>query len=115
MKRNAIAGRSFPTWEAFEAHLDARTREIADVRVHGTTGEAPIARFQRDEAKAHKSIAGVPPFHVARELLRRVQADCAVEIYGNAYSVPWGLIGEMVRATIMDGTSCGSLDNDYTD
>jgi len=26
-----------------------------------------------------------------------------VEIYGNAYSVPWRLIGEMVRATIMDG------------
>ncbi len=103
VKRNAIAGRSFPTWEAFEAHLDAWTSEIADVRVHGTTGEAPIARFQRDEAKALKSIAGVPPFHVARELLRRVQADCAVEIYGNAYSVPWRLIGEMVRATVIDG------------
>jgi hypothetical protein len=27
-----------------------------------------------------------------------------VEIDGNAYSVPWRLIGEMVRATIMDGT-----------
>ena len=103
VKRNAIAGRSFPTWEAFEAHLDAWSREIADVRVHGTTGEAPIVRFQRDEAKALKSIAGVPPFHVARELLRRVQADCAVEIDGNAYSVPWRLIGEMVRATITDG------------
>ena len=106
-KRNAIAGRSFPTWEAFEAHLDAWSREIADVRVHGTTGEAPIVRFQRDEAKALKSIAGIPPFHVARELIRRVQADCAVEINGNAYSVPWRLIGETVRATVMDGT-CAS-------
>ncbi len=104
VKRNAIAGRSFPTWEAFEAHLEAWTREVADVRVHGTTGEAPIVRFQRDEAKALKSIAGIPPFHVARELIRRVQADCAVEIDGNGYSVPWRLIGEMVRATIMDGS-----------
>ena len=104
VKRNAIAGRSFPTWEALEAHLDAWTREIADVRVHGTTGEAPIVRFQRDEAKALRSIAGIPPFHVARELIRRVQADCAVEINGNAYSVPWRLIGETVRATVMDGT-----------
>ena len=104
VKRNAIAGRSFPTWEALEAHLDAWTREIADVRVHGTTGEAPIVRFQRDEAKALRSIAGIPPFHVARELIRRVQADCAVEINGNASSVPWRLIGETVRATVMDGT-----------
>jgi hypothetical protein len=104
VKRNAVAGRSFPTWEAFEAHLEAWTREVADMRVHGTTGEAPILRFQRDEAKALKPIVGMPPFHVARDLIRRVRADCAVEIDGNAYSVPWRLIGEMVRATIMDGT-----------
>ena len=32
-----------------------------------------------------------------------MQADCAVEIDGNAYSVPWRLIGETVRATLMDG------------
>jgi len=104
VKRNAIAGRSFPSWEAFEAHLEAWTREIADVRVHGTTGEAPMVRFKRDEAKALRSIGGIPPFHVARELIRRVQADCAVEIDGNAYSVPWRLIGETVRVTIMDGS-----------
>jgi transposase len=103
VKRNAIAGRAFATWEAFEAHLDAWTREVADVRVHGTTGEAPIERFRRAEAKALKPIVGVPPFHAARELIRRVQADCAVEIDGNAYSVPWRLIGETVRVTIMDG------------
>jgi hypothetical protein len=56
------------------------------VRKHRTTGEAPIERFRRAEAKALKSIAGAPPFHVARELIRRVQADCAVEIDGNVYS-----------------------------
>jgi transposase len=104
VKRNAVAGRSFPTWEAFEAHLEAWSRPVADVRVHGTTGETPIMRFQRDEAKTLKPIAGMPPFHIARDLVRRVQADCAVEIDGNAYSVPWRLIGEMVRATVTDGT-----------
>ena len=63
-----------------------------------------MVRFKRDEAKALRSIGGIPPFHVARELIRRVQADCAVEIDGNAYSVPWRLIGETVRVTIMDGS-----------
>ena len=95
VKRNAIAGRCFPSWEAFEAHLEAWTRDVADVRVHGTTGEAPIDRFRRAEAQALKPIAGMPPFQAARELIRRVQSDCAVEIDGNAYSVPWRLIGEM--------------------
>ena len=31
VKRNAIAGRSFPSWEVFEAHLEAWAREVADV------------------------------------------------------------------------------------
>ena len=42
VKRNAIAGRRFPSWGAFVAHLERWTREIADRRVHGTTGEPPI-------------------------------------------------------------------------
>jgi hypothetical protein len=104
VKKNAIAGRSFPSWEAFEAHLEAWTRDIPDVRVHGTTGEAPIERFRRAEAQALQPIAGMPPFQATRELTRRVQNDCAIEIDGNAYSVPWRLIGETVRATIMDCT-----------
>jgi len=103
VKKNAIAGRTFETWPAFEAHLEEWTREIADQRVHGTTGEVPVERFQRAEAKALQSIAGIPPFAVARELVRKVQGDCAIEVDGNAYSVPWRLIGESVRVTLADG------------
>ena len=103
VKRNAVAGRSFPTWAALEAHLAAWTREVADVRVHGTTGEAPMVRFARDEAAALRPLAGTPPFHATRELVRRVQADCAVEVETNSYSVPWRLIGERVQVTIGAG------------
>ena len=35
-----------------------------------------------------------------RELVRRVQADCAIELDTNAYSVPWRLIGEMARVEV---------------
>ncbi|HET6518602.1 MAG TPA: IS21 family transposase [Geminicoccaceae bacterium] len=104
VKRNAIAGRSFPSWEAFEAHLEAWTREVAEGRVHGTTGEAPLVRFRRDEAAALRPIAGIPSFRATRELIRRVQTDCAVEVDGNAYSVPWRLIGERVLVTVSDTT-----------
>jgi hypothetical protein len=44
VKKNAITGHSFASWEVFEAHLAKWEREVANVRVHGTTGEAPIDR-----------------------------------------------------------------------
>jgi len=100
VKKNAIAGRSFASWAAMEAHLDEWTREIADRRVHGTTGEMPIERFVREEAKALKRVDGIPSFQALRELTRTVQADCAIEVDGNAYSVPWRLIGERVRVAV---------------
>ena len=59
VKRNAIAGRSFESFAALEAHLARWTREIADQRVHGTTGEAPVVRFARDEAARLKPLAAI--------------------------------------------------------
>ncbi len=107
VKRNAIAGRCFASWAALEAHLEAWTRDIADVRVHGTTGEAPRDRFQRDESRALKPLNGTAPFTTHRDLVRSVGADCAVAVDGNAYSVPWRLIGE--RAGSPSATrSCAS-------
>jgi hypothetical protein len=45
-------------------------RDIADQRVYGTRGAVPIERFRRAEAGALRSIAGVSPFAMARELVR---------------------------------------------
>jgi hypothetical protein len=73
---------------------------VADRRVHGTTGEAPIERFVRAEAQALKPFDGIPSFQALREITRIVQADCAIEVDGNAYSVPWRLIGERVRVAV---------------
>jgi len=103
VKRNAIAGHAFASFAALEAHLAWWMREIADARVHGTTGEVPLARFRRDEAGVLRPLDGRPPFRQIRELVRKVQADCAVDIDTNAYSVPWRLIGETVTVTLGAG------------
>ena len=52
VKKNAIAGHRFASWAALEAHLVRWMREVADQRIHGTTGEPPIERFRREEAAA---------------------------------------------------------------
>jgi len=103
VKRNAIAGHSFAGWAALEAHLAWWMREVADVRVHGTTGEPPVERFLRDEAHALRPLEGRPPFRQIRELTRQVHADGFVDVDTNRYSVPWRLIGTAVTVRISDG------------
>jgi transposase len=39
VKRSGMAGHRFDTWGQREGHLEWWNREIADVRIHGTTGE----------------------------------------------------------------------------
>lgn len=102
VKRNAVAGRRFETWSAFVAHLEQWTREIADRRIHGTTGEQPIARFA-DEAAALRPLAGRAPFGQPRDLIRKVRPDCAIDLDANSYSVPWRLVGETVQVVVQAG------------
>ena len=103
VKKNAIAGRSFESWEAFEAHLAKWEREVANVREHGTTEEAPMIRFERDEAHRLKPLGDRPAFGSLRDLTRIVGNDCAIEVDTNSYSVPWRLIGERVAVTVAAG------------
>ena len=81
----------------------AKKNAVAGRRFDRTTGEAPIVRFLRDEAAALQPFAHKPPFCQVRDLVRRVQADCCVEVDRAAYSVPWRLIGERVAVAISDG------------
>jgi transposase len=104
VKRNAIAGRRFESFEALRAHLTRWAREIADVRIHGTTGEAPAVRYERDERAALAPIDGRAPFVQIREVVRRVHTDACVELDTNRYSVPWRLIGEVVQVMAADGS-----------
>jgi transposase len=102
VKRNAIAGHQFVTLEDLQAHLARWMREVADVRVHGTTGESPMERFERDERAALRPLVAKAPFLQVRELTRRVHSDACIELDTNRYTVPWKLIGESVTVTVAD-------------
>lgn len=102
IKRNAIAGREFETWEALEQHLLWWMREISDERIHGTTGEAPIERFERDEKTQLKTLEGKPPFYQIHEVIRTVQTDACIEFGTNHYSVPWKFIRARVTVQVCE-------------
>lgn len=100
IKANAIAGYEFESWEAMEVHLVWWMREVADVRVHGTTRDRPIDRFEA-EATALQPLASRPCFQPRRSLQRRVQSDCCVEVDTNRYSVPFVHLGKEVLVEVL--------------
>ena len=87
VKRNGLAGRSFESFAALDAHL-AAWLAIADMREHGTTHEAPLVRFERDEQSALRSLPTTSLVVRHRRLRRRVSNDSFVDIDTVRYSVP---------------------------
>ncbi len=61
VKRNAIAAARSQAGQKWRRTWRPGREKVADRRIHGTTGEAPIDRFWRDEAQALKPLAGMPP------------------------------------------------------
>jgi transposase len=101
VKRNAIAGLSFTSFAALEAHL-AKWMIEADQRIHGTTHEQPLVRFERDERSALGPLPSpVIPVRV-RRISRRVANDCFVDVDTIRYSVPHTLVKRYVDVLVGD-------------
>lgn len=103
VKRNAIAGRPFRDWDHLQTHLDEWCQTIADIRIHGTTGERPIDRFEASEAAALRPLEGRIAFQRPREVVRKVGTDFCVEVDTNRYSVPYRFIGQRVSVLLDQG------------
>lgn len=99
VKRNAIAGRRFDSFEHLQAHL-GEWQLAADQRIHGTTHEVPMVRFERAEAEALRPLPARPlPTH-GRRLQRRVANDAFVDIDTVRYSVPHRFVRDHVEALV---------------
>jgi transposase len=90
VKRNALAGRRFNSWDELNEWLERWSLEVADVRIHGTTHEAPIARFAREPLTP---LGARPPYRYERVQMRRVANDALVTIGAARYSVPVEYVG----------------------
>jgi len=100
VKRNALAGRDFESFGAMEAHL-AQWMGEADERVHGTTHEPPLERFEREERAALRPLLRVLPRRHQR-LKRKVANDALVDVDTVRYSVPHRLVRESVEVQVGD-------------
>ena len=76
--------------------------EIADKRIHGTTRERPIDRFER-EKEALTALGSHLSYLKVRRVKRKVRSDCRVELDTNRYSVPFQLVGQEVHLVVVAG------------
>lgn len=99
VKRNALAGLTFPSFAALEAHL-AAWMPLADARLHGTTHEAPTARFLRAEQAALRALPRRPAPPREQRLRRRVANDALIDLDTVRYSVPHALVRDQVEVLL---------------
>jgi transposase len=90
VKRNALAGRRFGSYDDLNAWLEQWALTVADQRIHGTTHERPAERFEREERVKMIAVDARPPSRESRTVNRRVSHDAFVEVETNRYPVPFG-------------------------
>ncbi|MCL6472987.1 MAG: IS21 family transposase [Firmicutes bacterium] len=85
VKGNFLLGEVFSSLEEINAAALAWLAEVANVHVHGTTGEVPRARFAKEGLIP---IASVVPFDTAEHTYRRATLDSIISYRGARYSLP---------------------------
>jgi transposase len=101
VKRNALAGLSFDSFAALEQHL-AEWMVVADQRRHGTTREAPLVRFERDECAQLRPLTDRALPQRVQRVRRRVALDAFVDVDTVRYSVPHRLVRDHVEVAVGD-------------
>lgn len=104
VKRNALADQAFESFVALEQYLGEWMTTTADQRRHGTTREAPLVRFDRDERAALRPLPVRALPRREQRLRRRVATDAFVDIDTVRYSVPHRLVRDYVDVVLDEQT-----------
>jgi transposase len=102
-KHNGLADQDFDSFAALETHL-IDWMILADQRLHGTTHEAPIVRFDRDERQALRPLPVRALPRREQRLRRRVAHDAFVDVDTVRYSVPHRLVRDYVEVVVEEQT-----------
>lgn len=92
VNRNALAGRTFPTIQEKNVYLLRWVMQVAGVRDHGTTHEAPLDRFEKERP----FLKPLPPDRYELVVWKeaKLHPDCHVVFEYNYYSAPCRLVGQ---------------------
>lgn len=99
VKRNFLAGLECADLESLNERVKPWILDVAGTRRHGTTHEAPLARFHQAERAVLQPLP-TTAFDLVRASRAKVHADCHVVVDGRYYSVPCRYIGETVEVYV---------------
>jgi len=98
-KRNFLAGQTFADVQAMNERVKHWITKTAGQRIHGTTKEAPLARFHRGELDTLQPLP-TTPFDLVATYYAKVHRDCHAHVNSRHYSVPYRFIGRKVELYI---------------
>lgn len=90
-----LLGREPGNLADLNAELRRWTAEVANQRVHGTTHEQVLIRWDEDRVKL-QPVNGRAPYPHSDDEQRKVARDAYVSWQGSRYSVPWKYAGKEV-------------------
>ena len=93
VKDNFLTGRAFAGMDDLNAQAIHWLDTVAHVRVHSTTGERPIDRWQREGLIAYDSITS---YQIDASVERKADWEAFVHYGGSRYSVPPEIAGRIV-------------------
>ena len=96
VRGNALKGRRFNSLAEENSFLSQWEQNVADKRIHGTTGKQVAARFE--EERPHLQALPASLFPCYQEARRNVSRDSFVEVKRAFYEAPPEYIGRQVWA-----------------
>ena len=75
--------------------------EVAGLRIHGTTHEAPLKRFEQTEQALLNPLPTVPP-ELATWAHAKLHGDCHLQVHKCRYSAPYKLVSQSLDVRLSE-------------
>lgn len=101
LETDFLAAREFASWDDLHAQTRTWLDEVANPRIHGTTGESPMARLLRERPL----LIPLPdrPYATERRETRKVERDGSVQVLGSFFPAPGLSVGSEATVAISPG------------
>lgn len=100
VKGDCLYGEVFTDWTGLETHTQSWLDEVANVRIHGTTGEVPRGVYDSRELATMR--AYVPAWLPLEPVTRKADKTGLISFRANKYSVPLAYQQSTVLVEVVD-------------